>query len=42
MARVDKIVGAGNLFVTLAKKQLYGIVGIDGLYGPDRNGGGGR
>jgi histidinol dehydrogenase len=32
--RVDKIVGAGNLFVTLAKKQLYGIVGIDGLYGP--------
>jgi histidinol dehydrogenase len=34
IARVDKIVGAGNLFVTLAKKQLYGIVGIDGLYGP--------
>ena len=34
VARVDKIVGAGNLFVTLAKKQLYGIVGIDGLYGP--------
>ena len=34
VTRVDKIVGAGNLFVTLAKKQLYGIVGIDGLYGP--------
>ena len=34
IARVDKIVGPGNLFVTLAKKQLYGIVGIDGLYGP--------
>jgi histidinol dehydrogenase len=34
ISRVDKIVGAGNLFVTLAKKQLYGIVGIDGLYGP--------
>ncbi len=32
--RVDKIVGAGNLFVTLAKQQLYGIVGIDGLAGP--------
>ncbi len=32
--RVDKIVGPGNLFVTLAKQQVYGIVGIDGLYGP--------
>jgi histidinol dehydrogenase len=32
--RVDKIVGAGNLFVTLAKQQVYGVVGIDGLYGP--------
>lgn len=32
--RVDKIVGPGNLFVTLAKKQVYGMVGIDGLYGP--------
>jgi histidinol dehydrogenase len=32
--RVDKIVGAGNLFVTLAKRALYGQVGIDGLYGP--------
>lgn len=31
---VDKIVGPGNLFVTLAKRQVYGIVGIDGLYGP--------
>jgi histidinol dehydrogenase len=34
IARVDKIVGPGNLFVTLAKKQVYGLVGIDGLYGP--------
>jgi histidinol dehydrogenase len=34
ISRVDKIVGPGNLFVTLAKKQVYGIVGIDGLYGP--------
>ena len=32
--RVDKIFGAGGLFVTLAKKQVYGDVGIDGLYGP--------
>lgn len=34
IAAVDKIVGPGNLFVTLAKQQVYGIVGIDGLYGP--------
>ena len=32
--RVDKIVGAGNLFVTLAKQQVFGMVGIDGLAGP--------
>ena len=32
--RVDKIVGAGGLFVTLAKQAVYGDVGIDGLYGP--------
>jgi histidinol dehydrogenase len=32
--RVDKIVGAGNLFVTLAKQQVYGVVGLDGLAGP--------
>ncbi len=32
--RVDKVVGAGGLFVTLAKKLVYGDVGIDGLYGP--------
>lgn len=34
VAPVDKIVGPGNLFVTLAKQQVYGLVGIDGLYGP--------
>ena len=34
VGRVDKIVGPGGLFVTLAKRQVYGIVGIDGLYGP--------
>ena len=32
--RVDKICGPGNLFTTLAKRQLYGLVGIDGLPGP--------
>jgi len=32
--RVATIVGAGNLFVTLAKQQVYGDVGIDGLLGP--------
>jgi histidinol dehydrogenase len=32
--RVDKIVGAGGLFTTLAKRQVYGLVGLDGLAGP--------
>lgn len=32
--RVDKIVGPGSLFTTLAKQQVFGVVGIDGLYGP--------
>ena len=32
--RVDKVCGPGNIFVTLAKQQLYGQVGIDGLFGP--------
>jgi histidinol dehydrogenase len=32
--RVDKVVGAGGLFVMLAKKQVYGDVGIEGLHGP--------
>ena len=31
---VDIVCGPGNLFVTLAKKLVYGDVGIDGLYGP--------
>lgn len=31
---VDKIFGPGNLFVTLAKRQVYGVVGIDSLAGP--------
>ncbi len=32
--RVDKICGPGNIYVILAKKLLYGVVGIDGLPGP--------
>lgn len=32
--RVDKIFGPGGLFVTLAKQQLFGQVGIDSVYGP--------
>lgn len=32
--RVDKIVGAGGLYTTLAKREVYGLVGIDGIYGP--------
>ena len=31
---VDKIVGAGGLFTTVAKRQVYGTVGLDGLAGP--------
>ena len=30
---VDKIFGPGNLFVTLAKRQVFGTVGIDGWQG---------
>jgi histidinol dehydrogenase len=32
--RVDVIVGPGNLYVQEAKRQLSGIVGIDGFAGP--------
>jgi histidinol dehydrogenase len=31
---VDKICGPGNIFVTLAKKMVYGTVDLDGLEGP--------
>lgn len=31
---VDKVCGPGNIYVSLAKKMVYGTVGIDGLYGP--------
>lgn len=32
--KVDVIAGPGNIFVTLAKKEVYGAVGIDMLAGP--------
>jgi histidinol dehydrogenase len=32
--RVDKIVGAGNVYVTMAKRFVFGQVGIDMLAGP--------
>ena len=32
--RVDKICGPGNIFVTLAKREVFGDVGIDSIYGP--------
>jgi histidinol dehydrogenase len=31
---VDKVVGPGNIFVALAKKQVYGTVDIDQIAGP--------
>lgn len=32
--KVDKIVGPGNIYVTLAKKEVFGVVGIESLAGP--------
>ncbi len=32
--QVDKVCGPGNVFVTLAKRAVFGEVGIDALYGP--------
>lgn len=32
--RVDKIVGPGNVYVAIAKKLVYGSVGIDAIAGP--------
>ena len=32
--KVDKIVGPGNIFVSLAKKAVYGHVSIDSIAGP--------
>ena len=32
--RVDKIVGPGNAYVAMAKRQVFGAVGIDSVAGP--------
>ena len=32
--KVDKIIGPGNKYVAEAKRQLYGLVGIDSIAGP--------
>jgi histidinol dehydrogenase len=32
--KVDKVCGPGSIFVTVAKRLLYGMVAIDGLQGP--------
>jgi histidinol dehydrogenase len=34
VTKVDKIVGPGNIFVTIAKKEVFGEVGIDMVAGP--------
>lgn len=34
IGKVDKIVGPGNIFVALAKREVYGTVGIDSIAGP--------
>ena len=34
IAKVDKIVGPGNIYVALAKKSVYGNVSIDSIAGP--------
>jgi histidinol dehydrogenase len=34
IAAADKIVGPGNLYVTLAKRAVVGAAGIDGMAGP--------
>lgn len=34
VGKVDKIVGPGNVFVAEAKRQVFGIVGIDMIAGP--------
>lgn len=31
---VDVVAGPGNVYVTLAKREVFGLVGVDGLAGP--------
>ena len=35
--KADKITGPGNIFVALAKKAVYGYVGIDSIAGPSES-----
>ncbi len=37
VAACDKVCGPGRVHVTLAKQQVYGVVGIDGLFGPSES-----
>ena len=32
--RVDVVAGPGNIYVTLAKREVFGTVGVDGIAGP--------
>ena len=32
--KVDKIVGPGNIYVATAKRQVFGLVGLDMIAGP--------
>jgi histidinol dehydrogenase len=34
IARVDLIAGPGNVYVNLAKREVFGAVGVDGIAGP--------
>ena len=34
IARVDVVAGPGNIYVTLAKREVFGSVGVDGIAGP--------
>jgi histidinol dehydrogenase len=33
----DKVCGPGRVYTTLAKQQVFGVVGIDGLFGPSES-----
>lgn len=34
ITRVDVVAGPGNIYVTLAKREVFGAVGVDGIAGP--------
>jgi histidinol dehydrogenase len=34
ISRVDVVAGPGNIYVTLAKREVFGAVGVDGIAGP--------